>query len=106
VPLAVEVAAGDDGRYRIDTMLDPAVAMEVDGYTYHSSPEAKGNDERRRNRIRLGGIFLMVYDWVDVSRDGRRVLSECRQALRTYGSAATGPPTGTSSPRRVPHWVS
>lgn len=84
-PLAVEVKAGPDGRYRVDVLLDPAVAMEVDGFRYHSTPEQKAYDERRRTEIRLGGVFLLVYDWMDVTRDGRRVLAECRRALAQHG---------------------
>jgi hypothetical protein len=85
-PLSREVRFGPDNCYRIDLMLDLMVAMEVDGYTYHRSAEAKANDERRRNEIRLSGIFLLVYDWISITRDGRRVLAECRQALARYGS--------------------
>jgi hypothetical protein len=86
-PLAREMRMGPDGCYRIDFTLDPTVAMEADGYTYHRSAEAKAHDERRRNEIRLGGTFLLVYDWITITRDGRRVLAECRQALAKYGTA-------------------
>jgi hypothetical protein len=85
-PLGREVKMGPDGCYRIDFTLDPTVAMEADGYTYHRSAEAKANDERRRNEIRLSGQFLLVYDWITITRDGRRVLAECRQALARYGT--------------------
>jgi very-short-patch-repair endonuclease len=94
-PLAVEVKMGPDGRYRVDTLLDPTVAMEVDGYTYHAAPELKEEDERRRNRLRLGGTFVLVYDWTEVLRDTRRIAAECHEAIAKYGSA------GTRSPRRV-----
>lgn len=80
-PAGREVVAGPDGRYRIDVTLEETVAMEVDGQAYHGSPEQRAHDERRRNEIRLSGIFLLVYDWVAVTRDGRRVLAECRQAV-------------------------
>ena len=63
-----EVKAGPDDRYRLDFMLLPPVAMEVDGYTHHWSPEAKAHDEARRNRLRLDGLFLLVYTWIDVRR--------------------------------------
>lgn len=85
-PVGREVVAGPDGRYRIDVMLDDIVAMEVDGQAYHGSPEQRAHDEHRRNQIRLSGIFLLVYDWTAVTRDGRRVLAECRQAMAMAGA--------------------
>ena len=93
-PLAVEVKVGGDGRYRIDILLDPTVAMEVDGYTYHAAPELKAEDERRRNRIRMSGVFVLVYDWTEVLRDGRRIASECHESIAKYGS---GPASARAS---------
>jgi hypothetical protein len=84
-PVRVEVVAGTEGRYRIDALLDVGVAAEVDGHAYHSTPEQKAYDERRRNEIRMGGVFLLVYDWRAITHDGRRVLAECHQALARYG---------------------
>jgi hypothetical protein len=94
-PVAVEVKVGSDGRYRVDTLLDPRVAMEVDGYSYHAAPELKAEDERRRGRLRLSGIFVLVYDWTEVLRDTHRIAAECHEAIAKYGSA------GKRSPRRV-----
>lgn len=87
VPLATEVVAGPDGRYRLDVSLDPGVAVEVDGHRYHSTPEQKSYDERRRARLRLDGLFVLVFDWRDVTFDARRVAVECRQALARHGTA-------------------
>lgn len=85
-PVSVEVVAGPHREYRIDTLLDAAVAVEVDGHAHHSTPEQKAYDERRRAEIRMGGIFLLVYDWRAVTYEGRRVLAECHRALALYGS--------------------
>ncbi|MDQ2725846.1 MAG: type IV toxin-antitoxin system AbiEi family antitoxin, partial [Actinomycetota bacterium] len=53
-PVGIEVSV-DDGRYRLDVVLSARVAMEVDGYAYHASPEAMGRDlRRRRDLARLG----------------------------------------------------
>lgn len=94
IPVAVEVVTGEDGRFRLDSMLVPGVAMEVDGHRYHSTPEQKAADERRRNEIRLSGTFLLVYDWYAVTREGRRVLTECWRAI----AASRRPPR----PLRLP----
>ncbi len=50
-----EVLTGPRGRYRIDFLLVPGLAVEVDGFAHHWSPEAKAYDEARRNQLRLGG---------------------------------------------------
>lgn len=82
-----EVKAGPDDRYRLDFTLVPPVAMEVDGYTHHWSPEAKAHDEARRNRLRLDGLFLLVYTWIDIRRDQFRMHRELTTALGRYGRA-------------------
>jgi hypothetical protein len=84
-----EVRAGPDDRYRLDFLLLPPVAMEVDGYTYHWSPEAKARDEARRNRLRLDGIFLLVYTFLDVRHDRARMFGELTMALARYARAAS-----------------
>lgn len=80
-PVAVEVQLDARGHYRIDAAVAEEVLVEVDGYAYHHSPEQKAEDERRRNRIRLTGKFLLVYTWRDVVHDGSRVVEEVRDAL-------------------------
>lgn len=83
-PLGIEVKIGDDARYRVDCLVSPRVAVEVDGYAFHHTPEQKAEDERRRNRLRLGGQFLLTYTWRDITLDGARVIAEIRQALSRY----------------------
>lgn len=87
-PISVEVVAGPEGGYRIDSLLDEGVAVEVDGHAHHSTPEQKAYDERRRSEIRMSGVFLLVYDWRAVSYEGRRVLAECHRAVALFGSRA------------------
>lgn len=83
---SVEVVVGPHGEYRADVGLDPMVLVEIDGHVFHSTPEQKAYDERRRAEIRMGGTFLLVYDWRAVSYEGRRVLAECHRALALYGN--------------------
>lgn len=82
VPIGAEIWTASDHRYRIDIMLAPRKLMEVDGFTHHHSPEQKTEDERRRNRLRLAGNFILVYTWYDVVYDGRRVVEEVTELLR------------------------
>lgn len=79
-PLGVEVAWGG-GRYRLDILLAPGVALEVDGFAFHSSPRARSRDLERRNRIRASGIYLVEADWVAVTYEAERVHREIRAAL-------------------------
>lgn len=80
-PLGLEVKVGDDRTYRVDIMLRPNLAMEVDGYAFHSGPEQMTEDARRRNRLLMSGVRVLVYTWRDIAHDGHRVLAEVRHAL-------------------------
>jgi very-short-patch-repair endonuclease len=80
-PLAAEVKAGPDLSYRVDILIAPGLAVEVDGYTYHSGPGQMAEDARRRNRLQLSGVQTLVYTWRDVVYDGHRVVAEVRNAL-------------------------
>ena len=86
VVLGREVHAGSDGQYRIDFTLLPPVAVEVDGFAYHWSPEAKSRDEARRNHLRLAGTFLLVYTWSDIRFEERRVGREISAALLAHSA--------------------
>lgn len=66
-PLAVEHRVMHD-RYRLDFVLCPRLALEVDGFAYHSSPEAKAADAIRRNELRLEGWTVIEADWITVTR--------------------------------------
>jgi hypothetical protein len=96
-----EVAAGPDDRFRLDYLLLPPVAMEVDGYTHHRSPEAKAADEARRNQLRLDGLFLLVYTWIDIRAEQGRLYREITTALARLchpGSWPPAPATGRPPP--------
>lgn len=80
--LAREVRAGPAGRYRIDFVIAPRLAVEVDGYAYHWSPEDKAYDDARRNRLRADGWTILVYDWRAVRFEPQRVAAEIRAAVR------------------------
>jgi very-short-patch-repair endonuclease len=79
-PLGVEVVVAD-GRYRIDVMLAPGLALEVDGYAFHWSPEAKAADSQRRNRLALQGIRVVEADWVTVMRHPDQLREAIEAAL-------------------------
>jgi very-short-patch-repair endonuclease len=88
-PIGAEVTAGEDGEYRIDFLLSPDLIVEVDGYVWHFSPEHKQRDDHRRNELRLAGQVVLVYSWVDVTSDPRKVIAQITTA-RERLQAATG----------------
>lgn len=81
--LAREVWAVSGGRYRIDFLIVDGFAVEVDGFAYHWSPEAKARDESRRNQLRIGGLFILVYTWRDIRYEGGRVAREILGVLQS-----------------------
>ena len=79
--LGREVKAGPHGRYRIDFVIAPRLAVEVDGYAHHWSPEDKAYDDARRNRLRAEGWTVLVYDWRAIRFEPQRVVADIRRAL-------------------------
>jgi hypothetical protein len=78
------------GRYRLDVLLCPGVALEVDGFSHHWSPEHKAADSWRRNQLRLAGIVVIEADWVTIMRDPQRLRAMVAAALRlTPGAEAS-----------------
>ena len=90
LPMEPEVAAGDDGRYRLDLAAqDIKLAVEVDGYTWHFSPEHKRRDELRRQRLREAGWTVLVFDWRQLGRQQAWVGREIRSTyLRLVAGAS------------------
>jgi len=80
-PAGVEVSTAGGPGYRLDILLGRGLAMEVDGYAYHHSPEQMTEDARRRNRLLASGITVLVYTWKDIAEDGHRVIAEVRHLL-------------------------
>ncbi|MHB1533756.1 MAG: hypothetical protein ACYC1D_03930 [Acidimicrobiales bacterium] len=89
VPIGAEVKVAE-GRYRVDVLIVPGLAVEVSGYVYHWSPEQLRSDAERHNRLVLEGIRLLVYTWRDITFDGERVGREILAAKREMTSAALG----------------
>lgn len=88
-PRGVEVHVRADGRfYRLDITLAEHLAMEVDGYAYHFDVDSMTMDHRRRNALAKLGWTVLVFTWLDVTRDGQRVLDTVRSALQACSDAA------------------
>jgi hypothetical protein len=78
VPKAdIEVKAGPDGEYRLDTGYVPIkLAIEVDGYCWHFTPEHQQRDHARRNKLVGEGWHLLIYTFLDIIRRPAEVAAE------------------------------
>ncbi|HVE94366.1 MAG TPA: hypothetical protein VNB24_05550 [Acidimicrobiales bacterium] len=72
-----EMVWGADGEYRLDFYWPRfGLVVEVDGWSFHSSDEARGRDLKRQNALVLAGLPPLRYTWRDIVRDQRRVRAE------------------------------
>jgi hypothetical protein len=82
-------------RYRLDIQLEGGLVVELDGYAYHWSPDQKRYDDARRNKLRVLGYEILVYDWQSVTRKQREMVGEIRAALalrrQQVAARAAGP---------------
>jgi very-short-patch-repair endonuclease len=70
------------GRYKVDVGFPKAkVAIEVDGWAFHSSQEDFQIDRERQNYISLLGWKVLRFTWLDLTEYPQRVLAEIRFAI-------------------------
>lgn len=71
------------GGYVVDVAFRVArVAIEVDGWAFHSDQDAFQNDRQRQNRIALLGWQVLRFTWLDLTEYPERVLATIRAAIR------------------------
>jgi very-short-patch-repair endonuclease len=63
---------------------DQRVAIELDGFAYHSDPESFSSDRVRQNRLVMEGITLLRYTVRDLRERREGVLIELERALATH----------------------
>lgn len=67
--------------YKIDVAFpDEKVAIETDGWAFHSSQEDFQKDRERQNKIALLGWKVLRFTWLDLTEYPQRVLAEIRFA--------------------------
>jgi very-short-patch-repair endonuclease len=59
----------------------PPLAVEVDGYAYHSSPEMFARDRKRDRALRAAGFHVLRFTLADLTRRREVVLVDIAQAL-------------------------
>lgn len=68
--------------YKVDiAFIGPRVAIEVDGYAFHSDVEDFNNDRVRQNAIALAGWQVLRFTWLDLTEYPERVLATIRRAI-------------------------
>src|SRR3954468_17267724 len=71
------------GGYKVDVAFPEAkIAIETDGWAFHSSQEDFQNDRERQNKIALLGWQVLRFTWLDLTEYPDRVLAEIRFATR------------------------
>ena len=69
--------------YRVDVaFVGPKVAIETDGFAFHSAADDFHNDRKRQNAISLAGWQVLRFTWLDLTEYPERVISEIRRAIR------------------------
>lgn len=70
------------GPYSIDVAFpDQRVAIEIDGWAFHSDREAFQNDRTRQNWLALQGWQVLRFTWLDITQHPQRVLAAIRAAI-------------------------
>jgi very-short-patch-repair endonuclease len=70
------------GAYDVDLVfLRERVAIEVDGWAWHTDPERFGRDRRKGNALVGEGWRLLRFTWHDLTTAPDRVLADIRRTL-------------------------
>jgi very-short-patch-repair endonuclease len=68
--------------YKVDVGFPKQkVAIEVDGFAFHSDSEDFHTDRKRQNAIALGGWQVLRFTWLDLTEYPDRVIAEIRRAI-------------------------
>jgi very-short-patch-repair endonuclease len=71
------------GGYKVDVAFPgEKVAIETDGWAFHSSQEDFQKDRERQNKIALLGWKVLRFTWLDLTEYPQRVLAEIEAARR------------------------
>jgi very-short-patch-repair endonuclease len=70
------------GGYELDfAFLEQRVAIEVDGWAWHSDVDRFRHDRQRQNALVLAGWTILRFTWHDLTRRPEAVVAEIRAAL-------------------------
>jgi very-short-patch-repair endonuclease len=70
------------GPYKVDVAFPKSkIAIEVDGWAFHSDQEAFQRDRKRQNHIALLGWQVLRFTWLDLVEYPQRVIAVIRSAI-------------------------
>jgi very-short-patch-repair endonuclease len=70
------------GGYKVDVGFPKKmVAIEVDGWAFHSDAEVFVGDRNRQNKIALLGWKVLRFTWLDLTEYPQRVIAEIEHAI-------------------------
>ncbi len=76
-----ELIVGKNGEYRLDFCWpELMLAIEVDGWLYHSSLDAFHGNKSRKNILTLEGYAILEYTWIHVTKTPSKVVREIQAA--------------------------
>jgi very-short-patch-repair endonuclease len=79
------------GPYKVDVAFEaPRVAIEVDGWAFHSGQEKFPNDRQRQNYISLMGWQVLRFTWLDLFVYPQRVIGVVRSAISARSRTLSG----------------
>ena len=68
--------------YEVDVLFrDAKVAIEIDGFAFHSDADDFQRDRNKQNAIALAGHQVLRFTWLDLVEYPDRVLKEVRRAI-------------------------
>jgi very-short-patch-repair endonuclease len=68
--------------YEVDVLFRAAkVVVEVDGFAFHTDPEAFERDRRKQNALVLAGYQVLRFTWLDLTEYPERVLAVVQRAI-------------------------
>lgn len=74
--------------YRLDFAYpDQMVAIEGDGFEFHSQRDRFESDRSRQNELTLSGWLVLRFTWRQIVRDPEWVVSQIAEALRSRSDA-------------------
>lgn len=89
-PMSIQHEVWHAGRFiaRIDGVYaDRKLAIEVDGYEHHSSPDAFQRDRERQNRLVALGWTVLRFTWKDVVQRPASVAKQISDAINRLPAA-------------------
>ena len=70
------------GPFLVDIAIpEQRIAIEIDGWAFHSDQHAFQNDRTRQNKLALQGWQVLRFTWLDLTQHPDRVLAQIRAAI-------------------------